>query len=238
MPISNAAALRADDLKQLFAVYGDFYQLNLGGEPLSCRVVLELVAHARVPLLVNRLAELQPDLLVVMMNPGSSKPIDAGYVPRVVGTEGAGARPERVLTRPDTTQYQVMRVMAARGWGHARVLNLSDLRQAKSLLWRQQVAQLASVPGGEKHSLFCAARQEERHRIMGPTGAIPVLLGWGRDEEMRPLAQQCLRALQGWPVMGVPTDEEGIFYAHPSPMLQKAKDRWLEEILLRLQKWG
>jgi hypothetical protein len=128
--------------------------------------------------------------------------------------------------------------MAAQGWGHARVLNLSDLRQAKSLLWRQQVEQLAGVPGGERHSLFCAARQEERQRIMGAQGAIPVLLGWGRDDGMRPLAQQCLHALQGWSVLGVPTDPEGIFYAHPSPMLQKAKERWLEEILLRLQNRG
>ncbi|WP_130472800.1 hypothetical protein [Candidatus Magnetaquicoccus inordinatus] len=235
MPISNVAAMRADDLKQLYAVYGDFYQLDLGEKQLSCRVVLELVAHERVPLLANRLAEQQPDLLVVMMNPGSSKPIDDTYRPRVVGLEGAGARPERVLTRPDNTQYQVMRVMAAQGWGHARVFNLSDLREPKSLLWRQQVEQLADVPGGERHSLFCAARREERERLMGERGKIPVLVGWGRDAGMRFLAEQCLSVLSGWLLLGVATDAEGIFYAHPSPMLQQAKERWLAEILMCLQ---
>ena len=37
-----------------------------------------------------------------------------------------------VLTQPDNTQYQVMRVAVACGWSHVRVLNLSDLRDPKS----------------------------------------------------------------------------------------------------------
>ncbi|MBF0183341.1 MAG: hypothetical protein HQM06_02980, partial [Magnetococcales bacterium] len=110
MPIHSALALRADDLKKLYAVYGDFYQLVVAGHLFPCRVVLELILHQRVPLLPNRLVDQQPDLWVVMMNPGSSKPIDAGYMPRVIGEEGPGASPERVLTRPDNTQYQIMRI--------------------------------------------------------------------------------------------------------------------------------
>ncbi|MBF0183340.1 MAG: hypothetical protein HQM06_02975, partial [Magnetococcales bacterium] len=122
----------------------------------------------------------------------------------------------------------------AQGYGHARVLNLSDLREPKSPLWLKQVQQLVALPGGAGHSLFSAARRSEREQLMGEVGRVPVLVGWGRDEGMRPLAAQCRQALHGWRLVGVPVDDEGLFYAHPSPMLQRAKERWLQEILQRL----
>ncbi|MBF0401397.1 MAG: hypothetical protein HQL90_11580 [Magnetococcales bacterium] len=234
MPICDPTALRAAELKQLFGVYGDFYQVVWGGQNHGCRSVLELIAHARTPSEPNDISALQPDLLVVMMNPGSSKPLAAGFVPRLVGSEGVGAHPVRVITRPDNTQYQIMRVMAAQGWQHARVFNLSDLREPKSKQLMQTLAKLASVPGGESHSLFCPARREERERLMGPRAATPVLIGWGRDLQLRALAIQCLQVLQGWPIIGLATDEEGIFYAHPSPMMQRHKDQWLTAILGQL----
>lgn len=231
MPISSPTALRAADLKQLFGVYGDFYQVVLGGQTYACRSVLELIAHTKRPSDPNQIHALQPDLLVVMMNPGSSKPVLPHYCPRLVGPEGPGARPERVLTRPDNTQYQIMRVMVARGWHHARVLNLSDLREPKSMQLMKTLAALALVAEGGRHSIFCPSRTAERQQLMGPKGATPVLIGWGRDVHLRPLAVQSLQQLQGWQKIGLPLDEEAIFYAHPSPMLQRYKDHWLATIL-------
>lgn len=231
MPISSLTPLRAADLKQRFAVYGDFYQVVLGGQTYACRSVLELIAHSKRPSDPHQIHALQPDLLVVMMNPGSSKPLLPDYCPRLVGPEGPGARPERVITRPDNTQYQIMRVMAVRGWAHARVFNLSDLREPKSMQLMKTLATLAQVAEGARHSLFCPARRAEREALMGPQGAIPVLIGWGRDVHLRPLAVQCLQVLQGWKKIGLPLDAEGIFYAHPSPMLQRHKDHWLATIL-------
>ncbi|MEO5364602.1 MAG: hypothetical protein H7838_13405 [Magnetococcus sp. DMHC-8] len=234
MPVLSAAAFYAADLKKLFGVYGDFYQIELGGRFHACRSVLELIAHAATPSDLRQLAGRQPDLLVVMMNPGSSRPVLPGYQPRLVGEEGPGAQPERVPTRPDNTQYQIMRIMAARGWQHARVLNLSDLREPKSLQWMKSVEQLAGVAGGERHSLFCPARRLERQRLLGPVGALPVLVGWGRDARLGRLAGQCLQQLQGWRLIGVPVGDDGLYYAHPSPMLQQKKDQWLSAILAQL----
>ncbi|MEO5340136.1 MAG: hypothetical protein H7837_06410 [Magnetococcus sp. MYC-9] len=231
MPIHSPTALRAAELKQLFAVYGDFYQVDLGGRAYACRSVLELIAHPLVPSDPRRLHSRQADLLVVMMNPGSSKPLTIDGSPRRVGEEGPGAHPERVLSRPDTTQYQVMRVMVAHGWQHARVLNLSDLRETRSLRLMHTLDILARVVGGERHSLFCPARTEERRQLMGPPGGAPVLIGWGRDIRLAPLARQCLQQLQGWRLIGLPVDTEGLLYAHPSPMLQRKKEQWLAAIL-------
>ncbi|MBF0162296.1 MAG: DUF1643 domain-containing protein [Magnetococcales bacterium] len=234
MPSRCPTTLMAADLKKIFGVYGDFYQVMLGGQPYACRSVLELIAHARTPADLDQLPHRQPDLLVVMMNPGSSKPIPPDYQPRWVGEEGPGARPQRVLTRPDNTQYQIMRLMAARGWSHARVLNLSDLREPKSVQLMKTLDRLEGVAGGGRHSLFCPERHQECRHCMGPPGAVPVLIGWGRDASLAPLARQCLRQLHGWRTIGVPVGEDGIFYAHPSPMLQRKKEQWLLDVLAQL----
>lgn len=62
-----------------------------------------------------------PDLMVVMMNPGSSKPLD--------GIENNNCESEAI---PDNTQNQIMRVMNRCNFDYARILNLSDLREPKS----------------------------------------------------------------------------------------------------------
>lgn len=239
LPASNhnkpALQLRAAQLKQHFAVYGSFYQLTVAGQEYPCRSVLELIAHSLLPENIKHISNLDPDLLVVMMNPGSSKPRQEGYTPQHLHKNG---QPEEgnnlVLTRPDNTQYQIMRLMAHHGMQHARVLNLSDLREPKSTRLMPMIESLASLPGGERHSLFCTDRQAERQSLMGPHGAVPVLAGWGRHKTLLPLAKQCLKQLQGWQIIGVATDAQKYLYAHPSPMLQRYKDQWLNEVSQQL----
>lgn len=140
-----------------------------------------------------------------------------------------------VETIPDTTQYQVMKVMAARGWRHARVLNLSDLRETKSANLFRHVQTLATLPRGDTHSIFSAARREELLGHIGPVEhSPPIILGWGRHKTLYPLAEQCLEALDGRRMVGVEAPDGPLAYAHPSPMMQKAKDAWIERILYRL----
>lgn len=226
-----SATLRADALKQHFGVYGDFYEIMLGGRTYACRSVLELIAHTHTPADPHQIQLRHPDLLVIMMNPGSSKPLPPDFQPRI----GLDSAPTRVKTRPDTTQYQIMRIMMAQGLKHARVLNLSDLREPKSVQLISTLQALKTLPDGDQHSLFCDARDEERHRLMGPHGAMPILAGWGRHKHLSPLATQCLRKVHGWRMMGVPAHENGLFYAHPSPMLQRKKEQWLATILQQFQ---
>lgn len=241
LSVAEAQALRAADCKRLFAVHGLFYEQVIGGERWSCRSILELVAHDLVPPDdPSPVLDRRPDLLVVMMNPGSSRSIDKGYTPPVV------ARPQEIAavrtlvpTVPDTTQYQVMKVMAARGWRHARVLNLSDLRESKSPNLFRHVKALAAVPGGDAHSVFSAARRPELLGHIGPVeGSPPVLLGWGRHKVLNPLAELCLAALEHRPLVGVQAPEGPLSYAHPSPQMQAHKDAWLAAILEKLARRG
>ena len=226
-----AYVLSAAQLKKRFGVYGFFYGFRHQGVDYPCRALLELIAHEHTPRDINALPTCDPELLVVMMNPGSSRPLEAEYRPRSVAIAGEIAdRCELVPTRPDNTQYQVMRLMVAWGLRHARVLNLSDLRQPKSPLVARTIHDLSRCSGGDFHTLFSPSRRRELDGLAGTPGAAPLLAGWGRHEPFRPLAENCLQRLAAWRIVGVPVDTPAVFYAHPSPMLQRHKDLWLETV--------
>ena len=56
-----------------------------------------------------------PDVMVVMMNPGASSPLEGGDDGRA-----------EYAAKPDLTQKQIARVMGHCGFSYARILNLSD----------------------------------------------------------------------------------------------------------------
>ncbi|MBF0424193.1 MAG: DUF1643 domain-containing protein [Magnetococcales bacterium] len=236
MEEDQARALRAVELLAMYGVYGHFYDLSWQRSLFRCRSLLELVARDRLPERREDLLQCRPDLLVVMMNPGSSRPLVAGYVPPLIADRVPSLADYRfVATRPDTTQYQIMRVLAARGWGHARVLNLSDLREPKSpLLFQKMAAMVQGDLPAASHSIFFPQRRRELLSLIGPSATIPVIAGWGRHPILLPLAEQALDALRGRRLIGVPAAGERRLYAHPSPMLQRQKEAWLENVLRQL----
>ena len=223
----------APELKKIYGVYGNFYSQVLGDTEYACRSILEIIHHEHTPLMLNDILDYQPELVVIMMNPGSSKPLDENYYPiTVTSTEEIETRRELTPTRPDTTQYQVMRLMTVLGISHARVLNVSDLRQPKSKVFQKTFARLEKA-GHKAHSMFSPERIGEFKRLMGDSKP-PLILGWGRDKEILPLAEQFLDHIKEYDTYGVVGNEERTLYGHPSPTLQSGKDAWLDEILSKL----
>ncbi len=229
--------LYAAELKKQFTCYGHFYELQLqNGERLKCRSVLEIVDRPVPQEDPSAISEMIPDAVVIMMNPGSSRPKVDGHVDGIIEYPAAGGPPrkELVLTQPDNTQYQVMRVAVTKGWKHIRVLNLSDLRDPKSGSFIQKTEALASVIGGHVHSIFSAEREAECRFSLQRKTPTPILLGWGQDRGLLPLVDQCLERIAGEPTVTVPSEVHPRLNAHPSPMLQKKKLLWLETILSSL----
>ncbi len=225
--------LYAAELKKRYACYGHFYELVfMNGERAKCRSVLEIVDRT-IPLEnPSDLSEKRPDAVVIMMNPGSSHPKDIYHIDEEIEYPEAGStlRKKLVLTQPDNTQYQVMRIAVANGWKHIRVLNLSDLRDPKSGSFLEKVAGLRELMGGHVHSIFCAERATEcAHALLRKTRT-PILLGWGQDAGLIPLAEQCMKRIEGEPTCAAPSDVHALLNAHPSPMLQKKKLEWLDAI--------
>jgi hypothetical protein len=223
----------AAELKKRYACYGHFYELMLmNGERAKCRSVLEIVDDSVPADNPSAISERMPDAVVIMMNPGSSHPIDIYHLDEEIHYPQSGApmRKELVLTQPDNTQYQIMRVAVSMDWNHIRVLNLSDLRDPRSGSFLQRVDALGEIMGGHVHSIFSAERSEECRQSIRRKGGTPILLGWGQDPGLIPLAEQCFKRLDREPVCSVASDVHPMLNAHPSPMLQSKKLQWLESI--------
>jgi hypothetical protein len=171
------------------------------------------------------------------MNPGSSHPKDIYQIDREIEypQREDSFRKELVLTQPDNTQYQVMRIAVEQGWSHIRVLNLSDLRDPKSGSFIQKVEALTEVMGGHTHSLFCKERTDECTQALKRKSATPIILGWGQDLGLLPLVMQCMKRIEGVSVCTVSSEVHPLLNAHPSPMLQSKKLEWLDRMLMELE---
>lgn len=205
----------ASELLTRFQVWGRFYEASIAGTPERLRSHLELFPVDWSP---AQAIESPADLVVVMMNPGSSQALPSmdshlGFVP----------------TRPDNTQYQILRLMLrvqakGKAWRHARVLNLSDLRTPKSA---ELFVKLAQYAGDSSHSLFSAGRQAELARALGPADT-PVLHAWGLNPALQPWAEKALAALSGHPVLGIPVGSTA--FRHPLPQRADLQKAWLDQV--------
>src|SRR5436309_3436598 len=121
----------AQELKNKFDVFGHFYSVQVAPKKVvECRSVLEIVQSEHAPQTMAALSIRKPDAIFIMMNPGSSRPlteVDNHIHAKAIHDLSISMVP----TKPDTTQYQVMRVMYFCEWRHVRVLNLSDFRCPK-----------------------------------------------------------------------------------------------------------
>lgn len=245
--------LYAAELKKTFRCYGHFYRLNVNGqEPLLCRSVLEITSLPREAVgagtdsddLFSGLEENHtsqgmvqslPDAVVIMMNPGSSRPIEDGDTDRLLTMPlPVGFKKPLVLTQPDNTQYQLMRIMVSKHWKHIRILNISDIRDPKSPSFIARTKALDGIEGGGAHSLFSKVRKTERKQMLKRKPGAPFILGWGQDAGLIPLAEQCIECLEGEKMATIPSETNPILTAHPSPMMQDKKEEWLADILTAL----
>jgi len=223
--------LYADELKQCYQVFGHYYDLELAGEVFPCRSVANIVG------LCTELETLggPPDAVVVMMNPGSSRPFDSTYRPRRYATEHilTGRRKrEYTRVRPDNTQYQIMRLMHIKSWRHVRIVNLSDLRDGNSGSFAKAYLNASALDPSCAHSLMHPKRHKELFRAC--EGAKQIIAAWGANKVQEPEAKLCLALLQsyskkrGSALKGMPLANPWFRFA--SPYRKDQKLAWLKAI--------
>lgn len=224
--------LPAERLKKKFEVFGHFYAVDLGsGERINCRSVLEIVTKKDRPSPLDLLLEQPADAVFIMMNPGSSLPLEE-VNNLISGEQVEGLCASLVSTKPDTTQYQVMRVMQYCGWSHVRVLNLSDLRNPKGDKFVAQYRDIEERTGFTAHSLFSDERKHELQRHLNRKSQSPVVCAWGVSPGLDPLIERCLSKVSGTKGrMGLLKPETENKYFHPLPTLQKAKLKWVNNMV-------
>lgn len=216
----------ADELKQKFSVYGHFYDLKIGSRIFKCRSVLEILSKSE-----NLESSATPCAVVVMMNPGSSRPLDSDYVPKqhsVVEITSNKWKKTLVPTRPDNAQYQLMRLMVLKGWKHVRVLNLSDLRNGNSGNFSTDFAQAKELDSSSPHSLTNSRRLLELESLCA--GSPLVIAAWGASDVLREAAGSFLSRIQ---VRGLSLDYP--WYRYPSPYRKDQKIEWLRGALEELE---
>lgn len=192
-----------------FEVTGLFYESN----GYKLRRYLDI---KRVGVLRN-----EPDLMVVMMNPGSSYPLD-GIDNNSVPSEA----------EPDTTQQQIMKVMDAAVFNYARILNLSDLRTPDSNeLYRFFKSESCS---SVEHSIFSPGRKPELEKLF--ISGIPVIFGWGVNQVLIPLAKQAIESLCINKPLGMLKPKTRYSYYHPLPRVYTKQLEWVQHVTSQITR--
>lgn len=232
-----AQFIPASELKNSYGIFGHFYSVEVApNQIINCRSVLEIVHQKSLPVPLSTVSQQKPDAVFIMMNPGSSQPLtDVNNHIRARSIHQL--RISLVPTKPDTTQYQVMRLMHYCQWRHVRVLNLSDLRCTKSPLFFKQFQQLEKEWSFDSHSLFSTRRQKELETKLTQHAGIPVVRAWGLSDELDPLIERCLAQTGSHPIVrGLMKEGSTNKYLHPLPSLQRQKLDWVDRMVLQCRR--
>ncbi len=217
----------ANELKTKFSVFGHFYDLDINDRTFNCRSILEISSKS---INVERSV---PCAVVVMMNPGSSKPLDGRYKPKRFTPDkimGGRWKKEIIPTQPDNAQYQIMRLMLLQEWDHVRVINLSDLRNGNSGDFSKEFKEAAQLDASCPHSITHEGRHSE---LLENCSKSPIVIAaWGTTEVLREAANSFLSSIEN--VRGLPLYKS--WYRYPSPYKKDQKIDWLRNIHNELKR--
>jgi hypothetical protein len=222
----------AADLKRKFDVFGHFYSVELArNSVIQCRSVLEIVEQNHTPDKISVISKRKPNAVFIMMNPGSSRPL-VEVDNRIVVESIHELSISLVPTKPDITQYQVMRLMHYCQWPHVRVLNLSDLRCAKSGAFFKQFKELEEEASFDGHFIFSISRKKELALKMTSDKKIPIICAWGLGAELDPLIKRCAANIKKQKtIQGLLKEGTTNRFLHPLPSLQKHQVSWVNRMV-------
>ncbi len=214
----------AEKLKEMFDVFGHFYDLKIGNEIFCCRSLLEIVSSE-----IKYLSKGLPDSVVIMMNPGSSRPLDKKYSPHLFSTDeifSKNWKKEIIPTRPDNAQYQIMRLMLLNDWKYLKVLNLSDLRNGNSGEFKKEFERASAINPSNPHCIVHIKRRNELKNEIRTKTNNPVIAAWSSVEVLKNSAEEILKTSKN--IIGLKLDHP--WYKYPSPYIKEQKLNWLTDI--------
>lgn len=220
----------AEDLKKRFDITGSFYELEINNVIYKCRNRLDIKSKENIN--TN-----QPDIIVVMMNPGSSKPIDNEYIEKryTVSNLNNLITSKLIETKPDNTQYQIMRLMLERELNHAIVLNLSDLRNGKSGEFSKIFNSLSIIDYSHPDSILNDLRKKEFDSIIENYSQEYILVGWGNLKNQEEFMKKAIDKFSKFKLIGIKSNNCTYCYGHPSPQQKMQKINWLKEIIEQMK---
>lgn len=213
--------IAAKKLKKDFEVFGWFYNINPKLNKPEFRSVLEIhrKQNYKGPIYLNDKSPV--DLIAIMMNPGGSKPRNEKDVYYLNTTkeliEFYKTKP-LVSTIPDTTQYQLMRLMKHYdSINRIRVINLTDICQTDS----------NKVNCDISYSIFNIKREKELKILLQKDS--PILLAYGANYKLIDQIKLVNNTIKNRLCFGV-NGSNKFYFDHP---LRRHYDnkKWVNEII-------
>lgn len=214
----------AETLKEKFDVFAHFYNLSIGKKIFLCRSLLEIVSKE-----TPHDAKGPPDNVVIMMNPGSSRPLDKEYSPELFSTDEIFSnkwKKDIIPTRPDNAQYQIMRLMLFNDWKYVKVLNLSDLRNGNSGEFSKEFERASIIDPSNPHCITHSKRRRELNEALRIKSGQPIIAAWGSVGILKPAANDMIKLIPD--LTGLKLEEP--WYKYPSPYKKDQKLFWLTEM--------
>lgn len=158
-----------------------------------------------------------PELMIVMMNPGKSKPLNGVY---------DNIKPTEAVV--DKTLEQILRVMFITSLSYVRVLNLSDIRMPKSPEFFKFLNSPESK--GFPHSIFDPRRKEELAELL--IFDVPIIYAWGVNDnkKLRGLADLAIKTINESNPVGLKKEGTANAYYHPLPHSSVGQKDWVKTI--------
>lgn len=234
--MANDLYINSRALKEEFSFYGNFYR-NSKQVRDSFRNILSIVPkQGEIKESIN-FDDFKYDALFIMMNPGGSTPTAKNY--KIRKQEYVSLLSNSLIkARPDQTQYQVCRVAKVFNWKAIAIINLSDIREAKSNEFLKRIPTLNKQ--FQQHSMFCKERESEFKQLINQlSDKTNVYAAWGLKTELsfQGLAEQALKQLNKFGIKPVGLSHPKIktLYKHPLPMPHDKKLIWLKEIIAEIR---
>ncbi|MDP2161296.1 MAG: DUF1643 domain-containing protein [Flavobacterium sp.] len=191
-------------IKDEYNITGYFYR----NDNKICRKVLHIHKSINIK---------NPDLLVIMMNPGSSRPSDLKKFTEI----GDHHVNQLIKTTPDTTQKKVILFMESKQLQHAVVLNLIDICNPKSTTLVSKNIAFSNFNSIDKAEDFI-----KEHASSAQT----VLLAWGCKKIFKKQITTVLEVLKtkNKTIYGYSntTTSDRIYFYHPL----KRGEKWLDKV--------
>jgi hypothetical protein len=202
-----------------YEINGHFYTQKIAGHQENLRSILEI---KRTKTLKNT-----PDFVVIMMNPGSSTPIDENTIQK---NWKPNDKKEMSKAKPDKTQFQLMRLMDEHCFDYFSIINLSDLRTPKSPIFYEK---LKKYKNDISHSIFDNSRSDELKSIIGNTKS-PILAAWGLHLDLLLLGNLANEQIEDRKIIGIKHSTLNLF-KHPLPPRYDWQVEWIKQISQQIE---
>ena len=200
------------ELRKTYEVKASFYKKN------------DVTFRNYVDIIRKGYKEDKIDAYIIMMNPGSCKPINDEDLKNSSSPESA----IYIDAKNDRAQKRVMQLMDNTNFNKVRILNLFDCKEPKS----SKAAQMANEDHGFSINIFSHARKDELNKLTKDN--VPYIVAYGLNGLVA-IKKLALEFLANKNVYGIKKDNDDLLYYYLSPFKEIDAQKIITEIVSQIK---